>query len=313
MGDTTISWTDKVWNPTRGCARVSPGCERCYAETFASRFSGPGQPYEGLVTLGKRWNRVGRFIADKLEEPLHWRKPARIFVNSMSDLFYEAFTDEEIAAVFGVMAVCPQHTFQVLTKRPERARKWFEWVSRQAETCNAGRGMNEAAFCLCHAQREAKQAPSLSRNAGETCRRAWPLPNVWIGASVEDQQRADERIPHLLRIPAAVRFVSHEPALGPVDFGGAIVRRSINWLIVGGESGPNARPFDVAWAHSAVEQCRAAGVPCFVKQIGAKPYQWVSEPRGMERLDLDLLDKKGGEMSEWVEELRVRQFPEVRP
>ena len=211
------------------------------------------------------------------------------------------------------MAVCPQHTFQVLTKRPERARKWFEWVSRQAETCNAGRGMNEAAFCLCHAQREAKQAPSLSRNAGETCRRAWPLPNVWIGASVEDQQRADERIPHLLRIPAAVRFVSHEPALGPVDFGGAIVRRSISWLIVGGESGPNARPFDVAWAHSAVEQCRAAGVPCFVKQIGAKPYQWVSEPRGMERLDLDLLDKKGGEMSEWVEELSVRQFPEVRP
>lgn len=346
-----IEWTDATWNPTRGCRRISPGCVNCYAEKVAARFCGPGLPYEGLVKLG-RWNGEGRFAADKLTDPLHWRKPKRVFVDSMSDLFYEEFSDEQIAAVFGVMAACPQHTFQVLTKRPARARRWFEWVAGAARTCNAGRGMGVAAFCLAHAQRYSTDR-ALSLNVTETCARPWPLPNVWIGASVENQEYADKRIPELLRIPAAVRFVSYEPALGPVSLGqwldwpwwcercqmvpaqnaethlhchdeGAVVRRSLDWLIVGGESGTGARPFDIAWARSAVAQCKAAGVPVFVKQMGANPVglrddvcdacSWgLVVPRKQHGLDCPggpvLHDPKGGDMAEWPADLRVREFP----
>lgn len=339
-----IEWTDATWNPTRGCRRISPGCVNCYAEKVAARFCGPGLPYEGLVKLG-RWNGEGRFAADKLTDPLHWRKPKRVFVDSMSDLFYEEFSDEQIAAVFGVMAACPQHTFQVLTKRPARARRWFEWVAGAARTCNAGRGMGVAAFCLAHAQRYSTDR-ALSLNVTETCARPWPLPNVWIGASVENQEYADKRIPELLRIPAAVRFVSYEPALGPVNFrtgwGGdgdccdcgdsecpgpgsrGCDSMRIDWLIVGGESGTGARPFDIAWARSAVAQCKAAGVPVFVKQMGANPVglrddvcdacSWgLVVPRKQHGLDCPggpvLHDPKGGDMAEWPADLRVREFP----
>ena len=345
MGDSSIEWTDKTWNPTRGCRRISPGCERCYAETMAARFCGAGQPFDGLLQLGKqgpRWNGEGRFVPDKLDEPLHWRKPARVFVNSMSDLFFEEFSDEQIASVFGVMAACPHHTFQVLTKRPERVVRWFEWVERQAREVNAGRGMSTSAFCLAHSQRGAAD-PRLTQNLDYIFARPWPLPNVWIGVSVEDQRRADERLPLLLRIPAAVRFVSYEPALGPVDFkswlrkpwrcdgcgvpaGGLPPRKcaycglveavehappepGIDWLIVGGESGPGARPFEMEWARSLVRLGREAQVPVFVKQMGARP--WDRDAAG--RLVVDIKNKKGGDMSEWPEELRVREFPEVRP
>ncbi|HEX2677999.1 MAG TPA: DUF5131 family protein, partial [Polyangiales bacterium] len=138
MGETAIEWTDTVWNPVRGCARVSPGCESCYAERQAHRFSNPGGPYEGLTVLGKhgpRWSGRARFVPETLDAPLRWRKPRRIFVNSMSDLFHHDITNEQIAAVFGVMAACPQHTFQVLTKRAERLPEWFRWVD---EVPNAG-------------------------------------------------------------------------------------------------------------------------------------------------------------------------------
>ena len=135
MGDKTgISWTDATWSPTRGCRRISAGCENCYAERQAMRMSGTGGAYEGLVKLtsgGPRWTGDGRLVPSMLDQPLRWTKPRRIFVDSMSDLFYEAFSFEDIAAVFGVMAACPQHVFQVLTKRPERARAWFEWVATQ--------------------------------------------------------------------------------------------------------------------------------------------------------------------------------------
>ena len=308
-----IEWTDATWNPTRGCRRISPGCVNCYAEKVAARFCGPGLPYEGLVKLG-RWNGEGRFAADKLTDPLHWRKPKRVFVDSMSDLFYEEFSDEQIAAVFGVMAACPQHTFQVLTKRPARARRWFEWVARAAKNAN-GRGMSVAAFCLAHAQRHSTDR-ALSLNVTETCARPWPLSNVWIGASVENQQYADERLPELLRIPAAVRFVSYEPALGAVDFSRWLDR--LSWIIVGGESGTGARPFDIAWARSAVAQCKAAGVPVFVKQMGAhmapyKPrdarYAWALANGEKPPWRLMTTDPKGGDMAEWPADLRVREFP----
>jgi protein gp37 len=291
---TTISWTDETWNPTDGCQRVSEGCRNCYAERFAGRFCGPGQRYEGIVErrlrvisdddqhLVARWTGEGRLDAGKLAKPLRWKKPRRIFVNSMSDLFFEKFTNEQIAAVFGVMAACPQHTFQVLTKRAGRMREWFEWVAEiGTETCRA------EAFC---------HLPADFRDPhdGMFGEKPWPLPNVWLGCSVENQDAADERIPELLRTPAVVRFLSCEPLLGPVDLtdrlgiwtdcpdcgrdvsldedgccamcGLDAYRWGVDWVISGCESGPGARPCDVAWLRSLRDQCAAAGVAFFCKQ-----------------------------------------------
>ncbi len=136
---TKIEWTDATWNPVRGCSRVSPGCQHCYAERMARRSDRPGGAYEGLTVLahdGPRWNGKVRLVPEKLDEPLRWRKPRMVFVNSMSDLFHEDIPNEFIAAVFGVMAASPQHTFQVLTKRAERMRDWFQWVKQEAGDCN---------------------------------------------------------------------------------------------------------------------------------------------------------------------------------
>lgn len=336
MDKTGIQWTDATWNPTRGCRRISPGCINCYAEKVAARFCGDGLPYHGLIKLGK-WNGEARFVADKLNLPLQWRKPRRIFVDSMSDLFYEGFDDWQIAAVFGVMARAHWHTFQILTKRPDRALRWCKWWAERALSHAGGGGV----FAQALPAAQAVKGQSFTVWAGpDNPKRetmiapGWPLPNVWIGASVENQEYADKRIPELLRIPAAVRFVSYEPALGPVSLGqwldwpwwcercqmvpaqnaethlhchdeGAVVRRSLDWLIVGGESGTGARPFDIAWARSAVAQCKAAGVPVFVKQMGARPSE-----SGKPALYRDI---KGGDMSEWPEDLRVRDWPAVRP
>lgn len=310
MSDTTIERTDVTWNCVRGCSRVSPGCGGaageggCYAERQAARFAGPGQAYEGLVRIGKqgpRWTGKVVLVPEKLGEPLRWRKPRRVFVNSMSDLFHEALSNEDIAAVFGVMAACPQHTFQVLTKRAKRMREWFEWIASHEED---------------YGPPPTFVAETCAENMGAEIDRLeppWPLPNVWLGVSVENQATADERIPELLACPAAVRFVSYEPALGPVRFTlrglpgwdedwkyDTLAGREwasprddiepgtsprIDWVIVGGESGPGARPFDLAWARSTIAQCRAAGVRVF--------------------------DRKGGTIAEWPADLRVRQFPEA--
>jgi protein gp37 len=297
MADSEIEWTDFVWNPTRGCSRVSPGCGGaagqggCYAERQAYRFAGPGGPYEGLVRLGKqgpRWTGVMRLILEKLSEPLRWHKPRRIFVNSMSDLFHEGLTNEEIAAVFGVMAACPQHTFQVLTKRAKRMREWFEWVA----SFEGEHGPPPDDVVAIHASNLVDC---------DRVQRPWPLPNVWLGVSVEDQQRADERIPELVQVPAAVRFLSVEPMLGPIELGVSI--RKIGWVIVGGESGPGARWFELGWARHVVKQCRNVKVPCFVKQFGAKS---IDELR-----PLKLNDRKGGEPSEWPAGEWPREFPVV--
>lgn len=291
MSDKTgIEWTDATWNPVRGCSRVSPGCVNCYAERVAARFSGTGQPYEGLAerrlkVLGEeegrivgRWTGKVRFVADKLGEPLAWKRPRRVFVNSMSDLFHEGLSDEDIAAVFSVMARAHRHTFQVLTKRADRMR---EWVSGMA----SGDTKWRAAWL-----RGTTHDGHSPRDPDERFRISWPLPNVWLGVSVEDQQRADERIPVLLETPAAVRFVSAEPLLGPVMLQGrhtdehvtrirswlsshrgypsgqAYKPPTIDWVIIGCESGPGARPMQREWALSLLGQCSLAHVPVFFKQ-----------------------------------------------
>ena len=252
-----IEWTDASWNPIRGCSRVSEGCRNCYAERVAARFSGPGKPYEGLAVMksdGPHWTGEVRLNEEALELPLRWRKPRKIFVNSMSDLFHESVPDEWISKVMRIMTVCiGRHTFQILTKRPERMLAWY---------------------------------------TGPQPRLSAVLPHVWLGVSVEDQATADERVPLLLQTPAAVRWVSYEPALGPVSLqwrwvshgkplGGGpacnVLRPweepqplpALDWIVVGGESGPRARPMHPDWARSVRDQCLAAGVPFFFKQWGA--------------------------------------------
>lgn len=344
---TSIEWTDATWNPLVGCTRVSKGCEHCYAEGVAHRGMSPH--HRGLTVLaphgkGPRWNGTVRFVPEALLKPTTWRKPRLVFVNSMSDLFHESVPFEQIAAAFGVMAACPQHAFQVLTKRPERAREFFRWIVEQDT------GIGDLDGCtpgLLHACSEALSA-ELRYKLGETlaCEHSadpggpWPLPNVWLGVSVEDQETADERIPVLLELPAAIRWVSYEPALGPVDFRrwmsgresipgviapsvGFRVAPRLDWIVVGGESGPRARPFDLAWARSVIAQGRAAGVPVFVKQVGAKPIitEDITEVLRLrcghtianQIATLRLRDRKGGDPAEWPEDLRVREWPEVTP
>lgn len=331
MGDKTgIQWTDATWNPVRGCSRVSQGCVNCYAETMAGRFCGPGQPYEGLAerrlkTLGEdddtsrlvsRWTGKVRMVPEHLDDPLRWKKPRRIFVNSMSDLFHEGLTDLAILTVFAIMARAPQHQFQVLTKRPARMRSWFAWAAGRREHFTSWNDALTTALVVTQATARRTQPEEPS----------WPLRNVWLGVSVEDQAAADERIPLLLDTPAAVRFVSYEPALGPVNLrpwlppdglpiGGpyrpdAVRLHSrcdddpprLDWIIVGGESGPGARPFDVQWAWDTVRQCKEAGVACFVKQLGSNPVGQFGSAR-------DLITGKGDDPDRWPRDLRVQEFP----
>ena len=263
-----IEWTDATWNPIRGCSRVSEGCRNCYAERMAARFSGRGQPYEGLARMtadGPRWTGAVRMVPAAMGLPLRWRRGRRVFVNSMSDLFHDGLDDEEILAVFGVMQAAGHHTFQVLTKRPARMRALMSGDGDHATEAGeaASRAFGEGG------------SSSLSFGAGG----GWPPKNVWLGVSVEDQVTADARIPELLATPAVVRFVSYEPALGPVDFSRWLESmepdedavgpaQMPDWIIVGGESGPGARPMHPEWARSVRDQCRGAGVPFFMKQWG---------------------------------------------
>jgi protein gp37 len=287
MGDQRsggIAWTEETWNVIRGCSRVSSGCQRCYAERQAARMAGPGQAYEGLVRLtvkGPRWTGEVAMVPEKLGDPLRWRRPRRVFVNSMSDLFHERLTNEQIAAIFGVMAAAPRHTFQVLTKRPQRMQEWFRWLNEHGHEQMA----IEASCWL-------GDGPHWDLVAGHA---PHPLPNVWLGVSVEDQLTADQRIPYLLETPAAVRFVSYEPALGPVNLRhldaevaghprlivvDALIGRQtdmgrpcpdapgrLSWVIAGSESGPGARPADLEWFRSVARQCQDAQVPYFLKQF----------------------------------------------
>jgi protein gp37 len=302
----SIQWTDRTWNPVRGCSVISPGCHNCYAMKQAHRFSGPGKPYAGLTKqtkAGPQWTGDVATIESSLREPLSWRKPCRVFVNSMSDLFHENVPDWFIDEVFATMALSPRHTFQILTKRAKRMRDYMQH-GRQAMVA-------VAVF-----KRFTTMRASDVNSRRVVC--PWPLPNVWLGVSVEDQPHYYKRIGHLLRTPAAIRFLSYEPALGPLDLrlGGMSLPDysshdplpNPDWLIVGGESGPGARPFDLAWARSIVYQCKAAGIACFVKQLGANA---VASGIGESAPIGGWSDRKGGDPSEWPEDLRIREFPEV--
>jgi protein gp37 len=269
--NTKIAWTDATWSPVTGCSKVSPGCAHCYAETLSHRFGTTTKPWtpehaaENVVLHPER-----------LDAPLRWKKPRRVFVNSMSDLFHELVPVDFIAGVFMVMAACApsslrphggDHTFQVLTKRPERMHAFIANY-----TFPSGRTLAEQ-----------------------------PLPNVWLGVSVENQHFADERIPLLLQTPAQVHFLSCEPLLAPVDlrewvtvngggrYGRLYAKDAVNWVIVGGESGPKHRPMDLAWARQIRDLCAETGTPLFVKQLGGT--------------------RPGTALPALPEDLRVREYP----
>jgi protein gp37 len=340
MGDKTgIEWTDATWNPVTGCSKVSAGCKNCYAKYQAwPRLANA----RGTVYFGRHFEDV-KYHVDRLDDPLRWTKPRRIFVNSMSDLFHEKVPFDFIDKVFAVMALAPRHTFQILTKRPERMR---EYMARDETRANA----------IGHAWMMLGRMPRYRHE--DVLHRVWPLPNVWLGVSVEDQANADLRIPMLLRTIAAIRWISAEPLLGPVDLkmmeyetcaerdGKGLVlgtrERMLDWVVVGGESGAGARPMHVAWARDIVAQCRQADIPVLVKQLGADPRGWCAsnvpenigddEHRQLMRDDPELCDnyeaheqaghcnsygkrcvmmtdRKGGDMTEWPADLRVREYP----
>jgi protein gp37 len=255
---TSIEWATDVWNPVTGCNKVSQGCKNCYAETIANRFWATQYP-PNEDGSPRKFTDV-RLHPERLEDPLKWKKPRRVFVNSMSDLFHESVPVKFIDLVFGYMAAAHQHTFMILTKRPMRM---LDYVSGVAYDKQLDRTKTNQRWQLSDTWRD---IPTV-------------LPNVWLGVSVEDQKTADERIPILLETPAAVRFVSYEPALGPVDLnkkelfcetwsrGGYTIGTYLDWIIMGGESGPGARPMHPDWARSVRDQCQAAGVPFFFKQM----------------------------------------------
>ncbi len=296
---TAIEWTHRpgtkgeTWNPTLGCSIASHGCIRCYAAKSAWRknFNPKTPQYHGLtrrVNGHPVWTGELRLAPEAtLLKPLGWREPRTVFVNSMSDLFHENVPDEWIDRVFAIMALCPQHTFIVLTKRAQRMYQYFDETVKQFRS-------------------QIQNYISMARGLAPDCERPFNvdflhLPNVWLGVSAEDQERAEERIPLLLATPAAVRFISAEPLLGPIDlaritrvgdgikYDALLGLRSfvigadgdgramydapeklarLDWVIVGGESGKDARPMHPAWARSLRDQCAADGVPFFFKQWG---------------------------------------------
>lgn len=257
---TGIEWCEETWNPVTGCTPVSEGCRNCYAQRHANRMRGKyGYPADEpfRVTLH----------ADRLDIPLHWRKPRRIFVCSMGDLFHVDVDDVFRDKVFRIAYICPRHTFLILTKRPEEMARYLG---------------------------NFRTLVGPQRWGHRTMVESWPLPNVWLGTSVEDQEMAEKRIPYLVQCKAAVLFVSYEPALGAVQWGQWLGTcgddQDFNWLICGGESGPGARPMDPEWARQARDACELAGVPFFMKQMGGHP-------------------NKRAKLAEIPSDLRIREYP----
>jgi protein gp37 len=320
QGAMGIAWTDRTWNPIRGCSRVSKGCDNCYAADVALRFSGPGQPYEGLaVERNGRPDWTGRvdFIEKHLYDPLRWTKRSMVFVNSMSDLFHPSLPAVHIAAIWAVMEAAAGlhgHVFQVLTKRPER----MAMLSTSPEFLAL---VDDAIGRL-----PAQYRRSLVRRPE----------NIWPGVSVEDQPSADARIGHLLQTATrGQKWISYEPAIGGVDFWSARYQTGpgrfenafawgygVKWIVVGGESDNRrtiARPFVVDWAYDTIAQAHAGGAAAFVKQLGSRPQlsgalgtrpgeRWtVTAASG--GVDIVLKNRKGGDPSEWPEGLRVREYP----
>lgn len=295
---TSIQWTDDTFNCITGCTRVSEGCRNCYAEKLSGTRLRLSPKYTGVAEdthAGARWTGKVRLHPELLTKPLRWCPKASkknpdgawmVFVNDMSDTFHPEVPFEFIYNLYCMMRTVLWVNWQILTKRPERRREFYAWLlkrnkqGRPVRWLQAGMPEDES-----------------------------PAPNIWEGVSIEDQATADQRIPELLACPAAVRFVSYEPALGPVYLASSILKQSIrtkilpDWVIVGGESGPGARTCESHWIMSTIEQCELAGVPCFVKQLGAKP---TIVRDGKPAI---FQDSHGGDPAEWPEELRVRQWP----
>lgn len=270
------------------CEKISPGCAHCYASTLQKRFRMP--PFPGVTrddqTMplnGSMRNGAIPYLDETvLQQIRRRRKPTRYFIGDMTDVFGWWVRDEWLDKMFATFWQCPQHTFMLLTKRPERMRSYFERLAASAFGHNL------------------------------------PMPNCWLGVSAENQKTWDERVPILAATPAAVRFVSVEPMLGPVDFNWPtkFAYSGIGWIIYGGESGHGARPCNVEWIRDGLRQCKAAGVPAFVKQLGARPYSETSGQIGSiatsfmyQRSDARLTHPKGGDPGEWPEGLRIREFP----
>lgn len=262
-----IEWTDATWNVVIGCDKVSPGCDNCYAIRTAHRLSAnPNErvaaAYAGTEADGE-WTGQVNLIHDRLGLPFQWGRPRKVFVNAQSDLFHKGVPDEFVVEVWAVMALAEQHTFQILTKRPGRMHSLIG--SRDFRDAV----MNRA---VAIAEEDHSPAPRASRDAVLGRSRAWrdplpwPLPNVWLGVSAEDQQRLDLRAPLLANTPAAARFVSAEPLLGPLVPDAR--HYPIDWMIVGGESGPGARPMHPQWVREARDACVLAGIAFHFKQWG---------------------------------------------
>ena len=326
-----IQWTDNTWPPVTGCEFASPGCINCYALKDSWRLShNPNpkvsEPYEGTAVKaanGKlQWSGLVKTHPDRLDWPLKWNKPSRIFVCNMADLFHEDVPFAFIDSVFAIMAIAHQHTYQVLTKRSKRIKEYFG-------DRNRARWITDAALDFLRDEKN----PLRWKYPVEKFSVRIPLPNVWLGVSVENQKAADDRIPDLISTPAAIRFLSCEPLLEAVNLSTWLpiewselaeewieawpeknaYNGMIHQIIIGGESGANARPCHLDWVRSLVSQCRVAGVPVFVKQLGQNPIDSVPYIEGVARnhfhFQLKLKDRKGGDMSEWPEDLRIRRFP----
>lgn len=258
------------WNPVRGCSPVSPGCEHCYAARIASRFSGPGNAYDGLATTGGKWTGEINIYPQLFDRPRTWRKPRTVFVNSMSDLFHENIPFEALVPIFNTIRGTPRHRYIILTKRPKRMAEFFAWYSGAIPI---------------------KDKLLLS------------FRHMWLGVTAENQAMADERIPILINIPATLHFVSIEPMLEAIDIsympanqsfdgkGGPVGSKrlihAIDWVICGCESGHGARTFNVGWAEYLRDQCIGAGVPFFFKQARGPNGEFIEMPK----LDFKLWDQ----------------------
>ncbi|WP_425065079.1 phage Gp37/Gp68 family protein [Reyranella sp.] len=328
MGNTNIEWANKVWNPVAGCSIVSPGCTNCYAMKMAHRIEGMNAAlgrrnhYAGLTKktkAGAVWTGKVATAPDSIFlAPLRWKKPATVFVNSMADLFHDDVADETIDRAFAVMALCPHLTFMVLTKRAKRMREYFADAGATRRVIHQAFMIDQPDGAWLSADHEIAGDPIL------------PLRNAWLGVSTEDQAAADERIPHLLATPAAVRFLSGEPLLGLLDllkwfdptgaccggepefrcnncpadadwrYSGQCTAESLNepridWVIAGGESGTRARPAHPDWFRSLRDQCAAAGVPFFFKQWGEWGPDWdgAATCAGCDSRKFDAVTKNG--------------------
>ncbi|WP_045562696.1 DUF5131 family protein [Streptomyces sp. FxanaA7] len=321
--NTSIEWADKTWSPIIGCDRVSPGCDACYAITTAHVRTSNPQPAIAAAFTGTTHKADGRvdwtgqinLLEDRLLQPLSWKKPVKVFVNSQSDLFHKNVPDEYIAKVFAVMALTPQHSYQLLTKRHARMRS----LLRDECRCGAGHAPGthfRSKMAWAVSQANPDRIPGLPTDAEQRVTVApWPLPGVWLGVSVENQQWADIRIPALLETPAAVRFLSCEPLIGPVDLWGKrdyrghrpqltywldgrpgpgpehttstgmtmhsiVTGPRVDWVIAGGESGPKARPAHPNWFRTIRNQCAHSGVPFLFKQWGEWGVDWPVDKNG---------------------------------